>query len=144
MKRSPAGILAVTAALLAGGALFGGLAGAVALTLVLALFGTFNWGLLLVAAQMGAVLGAVLLPIAGWTLLPRVPLWRVFTGTIAGTVIGGLLGTVLGFLLYPVGLLVGPVLGAILGFLCAAIRLRRRFPATREAERIMVPPGADT
>jgi len=144
MKRSPARILAVTAALVAGGALFGGLAGAVALTLVLALFGTFDWSLMLLAARMGAVLGAVLLPIAGWLLLRRVPLWRALTGTMMGTVIGGILGTVLGFLLYPLGVMLGPPLGGILGFLYAAIRLRRRFPPTREAGRIRVPRHADT
>jgi hypothetical protein len=142
MKQSPARILAVTAALMAGGALFGGLAGAIAVTLLLALFGDFSWDLLLLAAKMGAWLGAFLLPIAGWLLLRRVPLWRALTGTIAGTVIGSLAGMALGFLLYPLGMFLGPVLGAILGFLFAAIRLRRRFPAVREAERIMVPRGA--
>ncbi|MFL5381445.1 MAG: hypothetical protein ACJ8GN_02850 [Longimicrobiaceae bacterium] len=143
MKRSPARILAVTAALVAGGALFGGLAGAIAITLVLALFGTFEWGLLLLAARMGATLGAVLLPIAGWLLLRRVPLWRALTGTIVGTVVGSLVGLALGFLLYPLGIIVGPVLGAILGFLFAATRLRRRFPAVRETERIQVPRRVD-
>jgi hypothetical protein len=142
MNPSPARILAVTAGLVAGGALFGGLAGAVALTLLLALFGDFNWDLLLLAARMGAWLGAFLLPIAGWTLMRRVPLWRALAGTIVGTVIGGLLGTALGLFLYPFGLMVGPPLGGILGFIYATIRLRRRFPAMHEAEAIPVPRGA--
>jgi hypothetical protein len=144
MTRSPARILAVTAGLLAGGALFGALAAGIAITIVMALLGGLSRDLFLEAARIGAVLGAVLLPIAGWTLLRRVPLWRALTGTITGTVIGSLLGTVLlGFAAYPLGLFVGPPLGAVVGFLCAAVRLRRRFPAVLEAERIMVPRGAD-
>ncbi|HVG45344.1 MAG TPA: hypothetical protein VM890_11455 [Longimicrobium sp.] len=145
MNRSPARILGVTAGLVAGGALFGALAGALAITIVITPFGwseTFDT-LVLEAAQKGAVLGAVLLPIAGWTLLRRVPLWRTLTGTIVGTVIGSLVGlVVLGFIAYPIGVLVGPVVGAVVGFLWAAVRLRRRFPVAREVERIRVPRGA--
>jgi hypothetical protein len=146
MKRSPARILAVTAGLVAGGALFGALAGAVAITILAALLG-WRGGvsfLVLEAARKGAVLGAVLLPIAGWTLLRRVPLWRTLTGTIVGTVIGSLVGlVVLTVIAYPIGVFIGPVLGAIVGFLCAAIRLRRSFAVAREAEPIRVPRGAD-
>ena len=144
MKRSPARILAVTAGLVAGGALFGAVAGAVAVTILMTLLTTFDRLLLLSAAQTGAMLGAVLLPIAGWTLLRRVPLWRTLTGTIVGTVIGSLVGLViLGFIAYPIGVFIGPVLGAIAGFLWAAVRLRRGVPIVREVERIHVPRGAD-
>jgi hypothetical protein len=146
MTRSPARILAVILGLVAGGAVFGALAGAVALTLVMTLLG---WGLsgmygdlLLEAARMGAVLGAVLFPTAGWTLLRRVPLGRALIGTFVGTVIGGILGVGLGFLAWPIGVMVVPPLGAILGFLAAAIRLLRRFRAVPEAGRIRVPRGA--
>jgi hypothetical protein len=147
MTRSPARILAVIAGLVAGGTVFGALAGAVAITIVMTLFGWglsgMYGGLLLEAARMGAVLGAVLSPTAGWTLLRRVPLGRALTGTFVGTVIGGILGVGLGFLAYPFGLLIGPPLGGIAGFLAAAIRLRRRFPAVPGAGRIQVPRGAD-
>jgi hypothetical protein len=143
MKQSPARILAVTAGLVAGGALFGALSAAVAITLSMALLRGFVWTPFLPSAMLGAQLGAVLLPIAGWTLLRRVPLWRTLTGTIVGTVIGSIVGlVVLGFLLYPLGMFIGPVVGAIVGFLLAAIRLRRRFPAMGVAERIRVPRGA--
>jgi len=143
MKRSPARILAVTAGLVAGGALFGSLSAAVAITLLMALLRGGVWTpFLLAAVRIGAQLGAVLLPIAGWTLLRRVPLWRTLTGTIVGTVTGSIVGTVVvGMPLYPFGLTIGPVFGAIAGFLWAAIRLRRRFPAVAVAERIRVPHG---
>ena len=142
MNGSPARILAVTAGLLAGGALFGAVAGGIAITILMAVFGSFDRSLFLETARMSAVLGAVLLPIAGLLLLRRVPLWRALTGTLAGTVIGSLLGSaLLGFLFYPFGVSVGAVLGAILGFFCATIGLRRRFPAVLEAERIMVSRG---
>ena len=141
MKRSPARILAVTAGLAAGGALFGTLAGAAAITILMALVGVLgeeSSDLILLAARMGAVLGAVLLPIAGWTLMRRVPLWRALTGTIVGTVVGGVLGAV--FLTFLFGIIDGPALGATLGFLCAVIGLRWRYSAEAEARRIEVPP----
>jgi hypothetical protein len=143
MRQGPARILAVTAGLCAGGAVFGALAGAVAVTVVMmGLLREFDWSLPLLAARMGAPLGAVLLPTAGWTVLRRVPLWRAVTGTFVGTVIGGILGVALGFFAWPIGVMVAPPCFAILGFLGAAIWLRRRFPVVREAERIQVPHGA--
>jgi len=145
MKPSPARILAVTAGLAAGGALFGALAGALAIAILLTLFGEassiFDIGLLPLAARIGATLGAVLLPLAGWLLMRRVPLGRALTGTVVGTVAGGVLGAVLLTFLLGIG---GPVLGAILGFLCAVLSLRRRFPAVREEGVIQVPRGAGT
>jgi hypothetical protein len=146
MKQSPARILGVTAGLAAGGALFGALTGAVAITILMTLVGI--WGeerssdFILEAARKGAVLGAVLLPIAGWTLMRRVPLWRALTGTIVGTVVGGVVGAVFFTFLFGLlfGIIYGPTLGAILGFLCAVIGLRRRFSAVSEARRIEVPP----
>jgi len=142
MTRSPARILAVIAGLVAGGAVFGALAGAVALTLLMPLFGRGAAYFVPNAARMGAVLGAVLLPTAGWTLLRRVPLGRAVIGTFVGTVIGGVLGVGLGLLAWPIGAMVGPPFGGIIGFLAAAIRLRRRFRVVPEAGRIRVPRGA--
>lgn len=142
MNRSPARVLAVTAGLAAGGALFGALAGAAAISILLAIVGF--WGddqatdFILLAARLGAGLGAVLLPIAGWLLMRRVPLWRALIGTIVGTMVGGILGTV--FLTFILGPITGSVVGAILGFLWATISLRRRFSPAVEARRIEVPP----
>ncbi len=70
----------------------------------------------------GGLLGSVLAPVAAWTLMRHVPLWRAIGETALGTVIG-----------VAVGDLLGPWLGrpapwemvfALLGFTAAAIRLR--------------------
>lgn len=143
MTRSPARILAVTVGLAAGGALFGALAGAVTMAILLVVFGEaatmFDTGFIPLAARIGAMLGAVLLPIAGWLLMRRVPLGRALTGTLMGTVTGGVLGAV--FFTFLFGPIDGPVLGALLGFLWATISLRRRFPAARGQDGIQVPRG---
>jgi hypothetical protein len=66
-------------------------------------------------AVFGAAMGAVLAPVAAWTLMRRVPIWRAIAETAAGTVLGTALG-----LIYP--RLPAPWLG-ILGFAAAAMRL---------------------
>jgi hypothetical protein len=48
--------------------------------------------LLGVAGAFGAVLGAVILPVAGFTLLRYVPLGRALAETIVATALGGALG----------------------------------------------------
>lgn len=89
-------ILAVTAGLLALGATAGALAGALAAMLAGATsFRTLSWydlDLLFLGAAIGAPLGAILLPVAGWLLMRHVPLGRALLGTMAGTVIGGFVG----------------------------------------------------
>ena len=74
------------------------------------------------AALVGAVLGSLCAPPAGWLLLRRVPLGRAFAWLTGGTISGGVAGWVL-----PAGLdpLVGAVLWAFGGFLTAALVLRR-------------------
>ena len=74
------------------------------------------------AALFGGLLGAVLAPIAAFTLMRHVPIWRAIVetalGTTVGVAIGLLLGPRMGYAgLWPVGL-------GLLGFLAAAIRLR--------------------
>lgn len=119
----PARAALVTTGLVGVGALFGALAGTVALAISLTIDGLAS---IMVAAYLGtlfgAPLGAVAAPILGWLLLRRVPLGRMFVGCAAGTVIGG----VIGFILSPsVGdIMVGGLGGAFLGCLGVAVILR--------------------
>jgi hypothetical protein len=74
------------------------------------------------AALFGGLLGAVLAPIAAFTLMRHVPIWRAIVETAVGTTLGVAIGLVagprMGYAgLWPVGL-------GLLGFLAAAIRLR--------------------
>jgi hypothetical protein len=141
MKSSPARIVGVTAALLAGGALFGAIAAVLALVLASAVTDGLAWGTpiaLVFAAMAGAALGAPLFPAAGWLLLRRVPLGIALIGSMAGTVLGGVLGWVLTGGNDPMST---PILGAIVGFACAAIVMRLRFSTPRQ-EAIRVPRGA--
>ena len=119
----PARIALVTTGLMAAGALFGAIAGAIALTVSLAMFRMES---LLVVAYLGALfgapIGAIAAPILAWLLLRRVPLGRMFAGCAAGTIVGG----VIGFMLTPVvdNLFVPGLFGALLGCLVVAIYLR--------------------
>ena len=85
-------------------------------------------GLLGFGATFGAVLGAVLLPLAGWLLMRRVPLGRALLGTAAGAVSGGLLGWFM-----PVGpdVIARTLVAGVAGFLVAVIVLRRSAAAAR-------------
>ena len=74
------------------------------------------------AALFGAGVGAVLAPIAAWTLMRHVPLWRAIVETSVGTTLGVIVGYFCGSLFnwgiaWPIGL-------GVIGFLIAAIRLR--------------------
>jgi len=66
-------------------------------------------------AVFGAAMGAGLAPVAAWTLMRRVPIWRAIAETAAGTVLGTALGLI-------VPRLPAPWLG-VLGFVVAATRL---------------------
>jgi hypothetical protein len=72
--------------------------------------------LLGIGAIFGAYIGAVIAPIAAWTLLRRVPLGRA----IAGAAIGTAIGAVVGGLIAPIG----PIIGGIAGFVGGALYLR--------------------
>jgi hypothetical protein len=128
-------IAAVTAGLVAAGAVVGAVAGAAMCTLMLLLSGEPSklWvarDLLTFAASFGARTGAVLGPVAAWLLMRHVPLWRAIGGTALGTLAGGALGL----------LLVGPVESipaGVLGFGAAAVYLRVRTPG--QARRIGAP-----
>ncbi len=132
MKSSPGRILGVTAALLAFGAVFGGvsavLAAILAFTITEGPAAGFLNDALAIAGVIGALLGGVLLPATCWLVLRRVPLGLAFVGTVLGTVVGGVLGWVLAWHVHPVLM---PIAGAFLGFLFATIVLRMRFSAPK-------------
>ena len=125
--------LAVTAGLAAVGGVVGGIMGVLSLALITLAksvglihegpVGSFNT---LFAAAFGAGVGAVLAPIAAWSLMRHVPLWKAILQTTGGTT----LGVIIGYLcapLFRVGL-IGPVVFGVTGFLGAAVRLRLTKP----------------
>lgn len=78
------------------------------------------------------MLGAVLAPIAAFTLMRHVPIWRAIVETALGTTVGVAIGWVVGPRmgyagLWPVGL-------GLLGFLIAAVRLRLTHRAVGRAD----------
>lgn len=115
---------------------FGGVAGAVAgglsALLVEAILdqsvrALFDGSLFLFGAALGAPLGAVLLPLAAWTLMRHVPLGRAFVGTVAGAVVGGFVG----WFISSDSHVLRSIVGGIVGFVVAAILLRLRARAAR-------------
>ena len=126
VRYSPVRVLVVTAGLAVAGATCGGLAAAVALALALlpsegmVLFS--DPGVLRLAAVVGAGIGSVLAPIAGWLLLRHVPLGRAFAGLTIGTIVGG----VVGWFIPNSDLIITPILAAALGFVCASLIMRWR------------------
>lgn len=116
-------IAAVTLGLMGAGAIFGALAGAIALGVSLLvtendapLFG------LVFGAWFGAPLGAVTAPVIGWLGLRRVPLGRMFLESAVGTTIGGIVGWVAATASGTE--VVNGLAGAFIGCLAAAVRLR--------------------
>ena len=119
-------IAEVTVALAAVGAGVGSVLGTFLVAMLAAREGGFGLigpiQVLLVGASFGASVGAVLAPLAAWTLMRRVPIWRAVAETAVGTVVGT-----------GIGLLIGPnadspfslplVLG-LAGFALASLRLR--------------------
>jgi hypothetical protein len=126
-RYSPGRAVAVTIGLSVAGAAFGAVAGATALAIALLWsegLGLFSASrILLLPALIGAVLGAVCAPLAGWLLLRHVPLGRAFGGLTLGATIGGLVGWFLPWSFDPIK---QSITVAALGFLCAAVLLRIR------------------
>jgi hypothetical protein len=120
---SPPRVVAVTAGLSVAGGAFGAAAGATALGIVLAASGDLrslsDLFILGIPASIGAGLGAVCAPIAGWLLLRHIPLGRAFVGLTLGTVLGGVAGWYLGDDPF-----IRPVILAAIGFLCSAVLMR--------------------
>ncbi len=134
-------IAAVTAGLVAAGALVGALVGVLAFTVWMLPLADLPRPYRELAAALpfvgmyGAAMGAVLGPVAAWLLMRRVPLWKAIGGTALGTLAGSLLGLVGdGMMGFP---------GALLGFAAAAMALRSRSPRRSRrlgASTIPVPP----
>jgi hypothetical protein len=74
--------------------------------------------------MFGGLMGGVLAPVAAWTLMRHVPLWRAITKTSVGTIGGAVLGLIFQPM-HDTAWLSPPLLG-IAGFTLAAIRLRYR------------------
>lgn len=112
-------VVAVTLGLIGAGAIFGALAGGVALSISLLITENDTSGSgLVIGAFLGAPLGAIAAPTAAWLLLRRVPLGRVFAGSVSGTVLGGVVGWVLPFAGDQVG---NGLFGAVAGFAFATV-----------------------
>jgi hypothetical protein len=126
----PLRIAAVTAGLLAAGAIAGAIAAMVAVAIGLAItdgpITLHNGEPLIFAGFAGALFGGVLLPVTAWIFLRRVPLGLALLGTLLGTIVGGVAGWVLAPGGFPVQ---GGVWGAIAGFALAALLLRLRASA---------------
>jgi hypothetical protein len=124
-RYSPGRIIAVTIGLSFAGIVFGGLAGAVILAIVLVVSQKLDSltepRLFAIAATVGAMLGAVCAPIAGWLLLRYVPLGRAFAGLTVGTIVGGAIGW---FLQVSADRGNALLIAATVGFLGAAVVLR--------------------
>lgn len=140
MSNSPARILAVAAGLMVAGALFGAIAGvvgaAIAVSVTMGLSGApYVLGM---AAILGAVIGAPLLPATSFLLLRRVPLGMSFVGTTVGTTLGGIAGWIAAWSVEANPIL-WPTAAAMIGFFLSVVFLRMRFSSSREAVRV---PGA--
>jgi hypothetical protein len=117
-------ILAITAGLAVAGAVVGGVLGGLMVTLVMFLDGRARWSAigLLAGAGFGAEVGFVLAPVAAWTLMRRVPLWRAITDTAIGTTVGAGIGLFLQPSFRVIAL--SPLVLGVVGFAAAALRLR--------------------
>lgn len=112
---SPARVLVVTAGLIGTGAVAGAAAGAIGATLWIAVSegvrAAFDPAVWQVAALVGAPFGAVLLPLAGFTALRRVPLGLLLATVVLATAVGSAIAATI----HPPAWLGG----AITGFLAA-------------------------
>ena len=131
-RRSIVRIIQVTIGLSVLGLVVGGILGGGLIALLGFRMGDFRISAeeLYYGMLFGGATGAALAPLAAWTLMRRVPIWRAITETAVGTVVG----TTIGLVLQPLqdtAWLSPPVLG-IAGFALAAIRLR----LTRRSRRV--------
>jgi hypothetical protein len=119
----------VTLAVSAVGAVVGAVLGALTIlgvAIVAASSRVLQGGGLAGAASFGSVVGAVLAPVAAWTLMRHVAVWRVILETALGTALGAALGLSAAWL---AGTIPGPgflwpFASGLGGFVAAALRLR--------------------
>ena len=136
-------IIAVTAGLSVVGFILGAALGALifgaANAVAAGVLPTFRLPVLNAAMGCGA-LGLVLAPLAAWTLMRHVPLWRALGETALGTALGGILGYLVppGSWPFPFPF-VPPLLLALVGFVVAALRLR----LTHRARSAVTPADAE-
>lgn len=121
-------ILAVTAGLSVTGFVLGAVLGGLlffAADFIAAGVGP-GYSLPVLRAALGCgLLGLVLAPLAAWTLMRHVPLWRALGETALGTALGGIAGYLIPPESWPFPFpFVPPLLFALLGFVLAALRLR--------------------
>lgn len=123
-RRSVVRIIQVTLGLSVVGSVVGGILGAGLVALLGVRTGDFRVSgeALYYGAVFGGMMGSLLAPVAAWTLMRRVPIWRAIAETAAGTVVGATIGLVFQPL-RDTAWLSPPLLG-IAGFALAAIRLR--------------------
>jgi len=116
----------ITLGLALTGAVVGGVLGALSLWLATAIRGMTlslnSTRVLLAGGEAGALMGTVLAPVAAWSLMRSVPLWRAIAEPAFGTVLGAVAGTILGPLWRPG--LAWSIVGGLIGFLIAAVHLR--------------------
>ena len=125
-RRSIARIIQVTLGLSVLGIVVGGTLGGALVALLGLRVGDvgIDGEVLYTGTVFGATMGGVLAPLAAWTLMRRVLIWRA----IAETAVGTITGTVIGLIFQPLhdtAWLSPPLLG-IAGFIFAAVRLRLR------------------
>ena len=118
--RRVAAVTAVTAGLVVAGAVFGAVAGVVALAAGLLITDHEIWGFWL-AGPIGALFGAITAPLLGWGVMRRVPLGKMFVWSAIGTAVGGVVGWILNPLL--------GLIGAVAGCGIACHRLRQGDPS---------------
>jgi hypothetical protein len=107
-----------------GGAVAGGLS-AVAVAMIIdgTVRSIFSGSLFVVGAGIGAPLGALLLPLAAWTLMRHVSFGRAILGTVTGTLVGGLAGW---FVTMDTNAIFRSIAGGVIGFVGAAVLMRLR------------------
>jgi hypothetical protein len=121
-------IIVVTLGLVAAGVGCGAVAGVVALAVVAVIEDPRPFSdpiLFAIAATLGAMVGAVCVPICWWLLLRHVPPGRAFSGLTLGGIVGG----VVGFFVASSSTRDEILLVAAAGFFTAAVVLRMAHPA---------------
>jgi hypothetical protein len=136
-------IAAVTASLSAIGALVGAVLGMLTITALLLATGdprSFDGAseILMVGAGLGGLFGFILAPVAAWTLMRDVPIWRAVLETTLGTALGIAVGHLAAA--DPGDAMLWPLPFALTGFAVAALRLR----LTRRGPEQLTPRAART
>jgi hypothetical protein len=125
-KQNALRIAEVTVGLAAVGAGVGSVLGGFLAAMLAARMGGFGrmggFQVLLAGASFGATAGVVLAPLAAWTLMRRVPIWRAIAETALGTVVGAGIGLLIAPNVDSV--LSSPLVLGLAGFALASLRLR--------------------